>query len=61
MRGMLSFLDDDGIWWNEKTRFIIVSRSRAFHPRPAAWVERVGDTTSGTICLTLRRVVAVAC
>ena len=40
---------------------IMVSRSRAFQPNPAAWVERVGDKTSRTLGLTSRLVVAVAC
>ena len=36
-----------------------VSRSRAFQPRPAAWVERLGDTTSRTLGLMPTRAVAV--
>ena len=40
---------------------IMVSPSRVFQPRPAAWVARVGDTTSRTLDHTSRRVVAVAC
>ena len=35
---------------------IIVSRSRAFKSRLAAWAERVEDTASGTLSLVPRRV-----
>ena len=39
----------------------IVPRSRAFQPRLAPWVARLGDATGRTLSLMPRRVVTVAC